>query len=74
MCGTSRACGESVPASIAQQPKGTRGRSLDVLLPADFAPEFRTLLQTSYDTLKAAGHQAAGHIEMWRRCAGGRTV
>jgi hypothetical protein len=22
---------------------------------------------TSYDALKAAGHAAAGHIEMWRR-------
>lgn len=24
--------------------------------------------KTSYDALKEAGHAAAGHIEMWRRC------
>ena len=30
--------------------------------------------RTSYHALKAAGHMAAGHIEMWRRCAAGQFV
>jgi hypothetical protein len=32
-----------------------------------FRPPASAVKKTSYDTLKEAGHQAAGHIEMWRR-------
>ncbi|KAI7845905.1 hypothetical protein COHA_000638 [Chlorella ohadii] len=63
---------EREAAKLLQQIE-TLSRRLDPSNPAlpeavmKYRPPASAVKKTSYDTLKEAGHQAAGHIDMWRR-------